>query len=430
MGMIIDISDDQEVWHPGDGVHGVVRLTLDKPVSVQGVTISLRGIAKSRFGLQELESMYSCEATLFDQTNNLVEAPTTLQPDTYQWDFKFVLPERTRDYTSPFHEPSRLYTDDPSHRLPPTFGVSRKDKNSPYDKCSIVYGLFASVHHGKSRSNLFKRAENEVSQMLNFQPYRETRVPGWEMTTKRSNFECRSPLLNSSGNPSRSLTVKEKLLTAFRPNGFSAAVFIVLSSIPKVALIGQPIPIFVGVQYDPLRSNSRERPAVELKSFSVRLVVLTGVRGLIENNRGTKYLPASHSSWTKGVDLADLSTSLAMEDIMDMREHLDLTIPPDHFPSFSTFNVARKYSLKVNITVECAKEKFKSNIEISPFTLLASHGSDSNGPPRIAGVDALELGDNKGDVLPSWEESGGNENLIPVEEKEDAPPEYEAARYA
>ena len=430
MDLSIVFSGTQEVWRPGDGVSGVVRLTLDKPLSVQGVKVSLRGIAKSRFGLQEFESMYSTEAILFDQTTHLVESPTTLRPDTYQWDFKFVFPEKTRGYDSPFREPSRLYTDDPSHRLPPSFTISRKDKNSPYDECSVVYGLSASVDRGKSRSNLFNRNGDEVSEMLNFQPYRESRAPGWEMTTKRSNFECRSPLLSSTDSGSRSLTMKEKVLTAFKPSSLPAAVFIILSSVPKLALIGQPIPLFVGIQYDPSRSTARERPVVELKSFNVRLVGLTGLRGQVENYHGTKYLPSSHSSWTKGADLANLSKSLPMEDIMDMREHMDLTVPSSYCPSFSTFNVAREYTLKIEITIECAKEKCKTNLEISPFVLLASHPSDSTTPPRIGGLESLRAEEGNGDVLPTWEESGGDKNMVIVAEKEDAPPDYEPAQYA
>ena len=432
MGLSIVFSNAQEVWRPGDSVSGIVRLTLDKPLSVQRVTISLRGIAKTRFGLSDSESLYSSEITLLDQTTNLLEVPTTLQPDTYQWDFKYVLPERTQVTACPFYEPSRFYTNDTSHRLPPTFGISGVEKKYRHsDKYSIVYGLFASIDQGKSRSNLFNRNDDgEVSETLNFRPYRESEVPGWEMTTRRFDFECRSPLLTSSGNASRSLTVKEKVMTALKPNALPAAIFIVLSSVPKVALVGQPIPIFTGVQYDPSRSNGRERPLVELKSFSVRLEALTGLRGLPKNMYGAKDLPGSHTSWTQGTDIANLSTSLPMQDIMDMREHVDLKVPTNYHPSFSTFNIARRYTLQIKITVECAKEKFKTNLEISPFVLLPTHPSDSTAPPKIGGVDALKAADTNGDLLPTWEESGGNKNMVSVEEKEDAPPEYEPPQYA
>jgi hypothetical protein len=192
--------------------------------------------------------------------------------------------------------------------------------------------------------------------------------------------------------------------------------------------VGRPIPIFIGVQHDPNQSTTREQPLIELKSLSVTLEAMTSVRGLTEGLIiGDKYQPASHSSWVKTVSLGDLSTNLKLTSTIDMREHLNLTVPEGFTPSFSTFNVARNYALRVKATVECAKEKFKAQFSIEPFDLLSDHMIDSVDPPTFETNGQWAQEEER---LPTWEESGGRENTVPQEkEKEDAPPGYES-RYA
>ena len=420
----IEISEPQATWKPGDHVSGVVRVGQQaKQIYAQQITVSLRGIAKCRFGLPELNSLYSNETILTDQVTTLLSQPTNLQQG-QSWPFKFILPENSREIASPFQEPSRLYNDNHVQVLPPSFSVAKRETASSNDSCSITYGIYADVDNGKSRSNLFKNEDLETFRFLHFQPDRRDLVPDWKMVTKRAEFVCRTPLLNAKESGKKSLSIKDKVLSTLKPGSLPSTDFSILMSTPKAVVIGQPIPLFIGVQHDIAGSSTQSNPIVELKSLNVKLESLTGLRGLVENYRGHKYQPASHSSWTKVIELGKFEGTLPLEDITDLRLQLDLEVPKDLVPSFSIYNVARAYMLKIDAAIECAKEKFKANFEISPIALLASHADDTANPPGVGARPSLRPGKSDDDSLPTWHESGGYNGLVPLVEKEEAPPEY------
>lgn len=216
-------------------------------------------------------------------------------------------------------------------------------------------------------------------------------------------------------------------MTTLKSSSLPSATFILLISAPKVAIIGQPIPLFVGVQHDQARNSARPNPVVELKAFSVKLEALTGLRGLVEGNKSGRYLPASHAGWTKIQEIGMLASSIKLEDIMDLRQHMDLTIPSDYVESFSIFNIARRYTIKIKVEVECARQKFNTEFEISPFELLPDHDADANGQLPVGADFSSKAAEAREDALPSWEESGGYNGMTPPiekEEAEEAPPQY------
>ncbi|KAI4156114.1 MAG: hypothetical protein LQ340_000544 [Diploschistes diacapsis] len=418
----IEFSEPRQIWKAGDDVSGVVRISHTKPVYAQQITVSLKGLAKCRFGLPELNSLHSAESCLIERNIKLLQEPTTLREEVNSWPFNFVLPDTSDEHHSPFQEPSRLYTNEPIQLLPPTFTVAKKDTASSQDTCSITYGIYVSIDNGKSRSNLFKSGELEARKFINFQPDRIDAVPNWKMVTKGCDFEARTPLLDGAGDTKRSLSIKEKLLTTLKPSSLPSAAFRILMSIPKAVVVGQPIPLFISVQHKPAGSVQRH-PLVEIKSLNVKLESLTGLRGHVENYHGTKYLPASHSSWTRVIELGKFNGSLPLEDITDLRLHLNLLVPQDSVQSFATFNIARAYTVKIQGAIECVKEKFKANFEIFPVALLASHASDAENPPGTGARPSLRPQGSDGS-LPTWEESVGYSGLIPLAEKEELPPEY------
>ena len=84
--------------------------------------------------------MCSEKATLIVEDVNLLESATALAGDTYEWPFKFNLPEKSQDYRSPFQEPTRLHNDDPTQPLPPS-SVLEKDKAATFDQRAVGYGI-------------------------------------------------------------------------------------------------------------------------------------------------------------------------------------------------------------------------------------------------------------------------------------------------
>jgi hypothetical protein len=422
MALKIHINNAKSTYTPGDQISGVVTFTGSRPINVNEVLISLKAISRCRFGLPEMNSLYSADIILHEQAVQLVEGPVTLQ-EAQSWPFKFLINDRTGYHKTPFQEPSRLYNDSPDQRIPPTFTVPKKDTASAEDFVDISLGLYTSINNGKTKSNLFKKDEFNDSIMLNFQPQRESLDHNWDMTTRRCNFEARTPLLTATnGEASRSLSIKERVMTTLKSSSLPSVTFFLLMSMPQAAIIGQPIPLFIGVQHDKARNSAKENPLVKLTSLNVKLITLTGLRGLVENYHGDKYQPASHSSWTRKRELATLNSPIQLSDIMDLREVLDLKVPEDCVQSFSTFNVARAYTLRISATVECARQKFDTKFEIYPLELLPGHEQDKNSPPGIARNPSMNPADINIDTLPTWEESGGYGNMdIPDDEKEQIP---------
>ena len=420
----IVISEPQEVWKPGDEISGVVKASYNKPMSVRQITVSMKGEAKCRFGIPELASMHSENCVLVKQDIDLLPHPVMLGEAVSSWPFKFILPDTSDERESTFREPSRLYSNSSIQPLPPSFIVPRKETASSQDTCSIKYGIHVSIDNGKLRSNFGKNEGLDASWFFKFMPDRMGASVDWKMTSKKCNFECRTPLLGASGASKKSFSLKDKVLTTIKSSSLPCAKFSILMSIPKAVVIGQPIPLFVFLQHDDTSSTTSNRPAVELKSCDVKLESLTGIRGHVENYHGNQYQPASHSSWTKITELGSFSGTLPLEDVTDLRLHLDLRVPDSSVQSFSTFNMARAYTIKIQAVVECAKEKFKANFELYPVALLASHVVDAENPPGIGARPSIVSKPSDTSELPTWEESGGYNGLVPLAEKEELPPGY------
>lgn len=426
MSLQINISDSRAEYRPGDQVSGTVTFVAgaSKNLSAQQVYVSLKHTSKCRFGLPELETLYSADLTLHEQTIELLEAPATLSTDN-KWPFKFVIPESTGFFASPFHEPSRLYNDEPDQVLPPTFKLANKDTATQQGSVKINLGIYAEVATDKVRSNVLKKDAISAVSFLNFQPARKQIHVNWDMTTKQNNFEVRTPLLaETNGHRQRSLSIKEKMLTSIKSSSLPTASFDVLMSLPKTVVTGQPVPLFIGLQHDRASNSAQDNPPVTLKSLIVNLTTVTALRGLSESKSlfRADYLPASHSSSSKVTELAKLGTPVELNDIVDLREHLVVRIPSDTIQSFRTYNITRSYGLTVLVNVECAKQKFSKTFDISPLIVVAAHDNDKISPPGVApGLDGMN-----GERLPTWEESGGyGMHGIPEETKEEAlPPQY------
>lgn len=425
MSLAINISDIQAAYRPGDQISGTVTFTPNnKSVTAQQVYISLKHISKCRFGLPELETLYSSELLLHERTIDLLEGPITLSHN-QQWSFKFIVPSSTGFLNTPFHEPSRLYNNDSEQVLPPSFDILKKETATIQDGVKITLGLYAHVESEKIRSNVFKKDAIHAVSLLNFVPPRKIVQVDWGMTTKRSNFEARTPLLaETNGHRDRHLSIKEKMLTTLKSNSLPSASFDVLLSLPKTAVIGQPIPLFIGLQHDKTKNQAQDNPPVTMKSLVVQLETITSLRGLSESKSvfRAEYLPASHSSFTRAAEIAKLSGPIELKDIIDLREHLVIRIPPDTVQSFSTFNIARTYNLQILINIECAKQKLSTTFDLYPLRLLAPHDNDIITPPGI-GLTTSGIDEEK---LPTWEESGGyGFHGIPIEKEEDIlPPQY------
>lgn len=118
------------------------------------------------------------------------------------------------------------------------------------------------------------------------------------------------------------------------------------------------------------------------------------------------YVPGEleQDGWRKSSQVAveDLDVKLSMNGFLDLRKIMDLTIKNDLTPTFKTFNVARSYGTKLNLTLECAGKTFLIYGSYNPCTLLAKQ-FDPDVPQYTQPTLPAVLSDQMDDSPPPYE---------------------------
>ncbi|KAL8963324.1 MAG: hypothetical protein Q9183_005025 [Haloplaca sp. 2 TL-2023] len=181
--------------------------------------------------------------------------------------------------------------------------------------------------------------------------------------------------------------------------------------LPTVGVLGQPLPLSLGVSHDEQHSSGAATPAVFIRKVSVTLSATTTVRcasaslwnpGDIITQSTDNYLLAIKDFEHRNLPMID---SLDVGALMGLRIHArdSLESPlPSLAPSFKTFNIERKYALNVHVTIECAKGKYSREFRIPKLELLAPEYDPPVFSPSV--------------LAPSDERSGTDEEPLPTYE--------------
>lgn len=307
--------------------------------------------------------------------------------DQYSWPFTFSFPVNCNGIqtgASPAHANS--FNTDHDQPLPPSFSTTSDDADS-CGCASIIYELRATLLSpskiGYHPANCIKILE------LNFYVPRTTEQPGLECISKTQRIVLQT--LNLLPNEQRKtakrpLRLREKLgFTSAPTEPLPKAVFDAKLQTLSSAVIGQPLPIFLHIDYDLDKSTIEALPAVYLRRVAMWFREVTS---MLIPKPGPLPIQQEQADWMNGVQLAALAAQSFDKDpplvngCLDMRKVVDLMLKNDLVPTFKTFNIALSYEIKVSVAIECAGKSFFIHGNYNPCTLLAKQ-FDPNVPQYV-----------------------------------------------
>ena len=380
MSDLLQIHVPETSYKAGDTVSGSVYLISEKghgqEVAIESISISFTGrLSPTRYWPRIPKSIQ-----LFAFKKTLLAGPTNLRipsigcEDQHNWPFTFNFPLACNavQHDGLDASPLSLFNSDHNQPLPPSFSTFSDERN-PRDAVSIIYELQAAFLSpstvGHRRTNLIKRFE------VNLYVPRNSEHSGLECTNKIQRIICQSlDFLPEKQRElaKRPLTLREKLgLIPAPTDHLPRAIFDAKLQTLSSAIIGQPLPIYLHVDYDFANSTIKASPAVHLKKVAIWLREDTS---MLVPKPGPVPGEQEHAGWMKTFQLAvqDFDKEIRLENgFLDMRKIMDLTLKDDLVPTLKTFNIARSYGTKVNVTLECAGKVFFIYGEYNPCTLLA-----------------------------------------------------------
>lgn len=357
MSWSLQIDILQHKYKAGDTVSGssclVSQYAKGQEVDVGSITIELIGrstTAKNWPGIPNSTQLLYLKKTLFTGPKRLY-APYSQAGNGQQniWHFSFTLPlDCSTVHRASFSSPS-YFNSDPHQPLPASF----VDNNIQVGSCSIVYELQATLTSPPKDGYYTNEGCIKKSEIFLYRP-RTIAQPNFNFNTKNATFTHRSLLLlprEERELAHRPLTIKEKLkLKSPSTEHLPKSVFEIGVQTPSAAVIGQPLPLMLHIDYD-MDASTVSSPIFHLKRVTIHLCEATAIWGF-------KRAGESESTrWTKEVALQEKqfeSRKPRVEGHLDLRQVMDTTVHHDLAPTFKTFNIVRTYSLKVFVRVECA----------------------------------------------------------------------------
>lgn len=374
MSWSLQISIPRPKYKVGDTVSGFVRLVSQyakgQDVDVGSITIEFTGTstaAKHWPRIPNAKSLFSLKMILFSGPERL-HAPhhQAGNTDRNEWPFSFTLPLDCSASQRESSTSSSYFNSDPNQPLP----ISFVDDNVQDGSCSILYELQATLV-SPSRDGYYtnegciKKAEISVYRPRNIDQ------PNPIFHTKIAAFAYQSLTLLPREERQlvhRPLTIKQKL--KLRPPStehLPKAVFEVRVETPSAAVISRPLPLMLHVKYN-VNASTTPRPIFHLSRVTIHLCKETSICGL---RRAGGY---DSTRWTKEITLQEQEFQTRrprVEQHLDLRKVMDTIVHDDLTPTFKTFNIARTYSLKVFVRLECGGKEHLVFGDYKPCTLLA-----------------------------------------------------------
>lgn len=359
MSCSLQIDIPQSRYRAGDTVSGSVYLvsqhTEGQQVDVGSITIEFTGRSTTLRHWPRIPHtmrLFSFKESLFTGAKRLhVPYGQAEASDRNEWPFSFTLPSNCSQSEGDLVVSSPYFNSDPNQALP----ISMKDDNGQGGSCSIVYELQATLRSPLKDGSYTNEGSTQRMEILVHRP-RRTEQPTFDFNTKSAAFTYQSLLLLPKEERElvhRPLTIMERL--KLRPpstNHLPKAVFTIRVQTPSAAVIGQPLPLMLHVDYD-VNSSTVPRPVFHLRRVSIHL----GEETLIWGLKGVGDLESSR--WTRQITLHKKefkSQGPRVEEHLDLRNVMDTAVKRDVTPTFKTYNIARTYFLKVLVGLECSGE--------------------------------------------------------------------------
>lgn len=390
MSWSLQIDMPQPKHKAGDTVSGSVRLVSQyskgQEVDVGCITIEFTGrstAAKHWPRISNSIRLFSFKKTLFTGPKRLFAAYSqTENINRNTWPFSFTLPLHCSTSQRDPSTFSSCFNSDPNQPLP----ISFVNDNVQDGSGSIVYELQATLMSPPKDGYYTNEGCTTKVEICVYKP-RSVERPNFTFNTKSAIFTYRSLLLLPRDDRElahRPLTIKEKLkLKPLSTEHLPKAVFKIRVQTPSTAIIGQPLPLMLNVDYD-LVASTVPSPIFNLKRVSIHLCKETSIWGTKRDG--------GHEStrWTKEITLQEQEFETRrprVQEHLDLRKVMDTAVYHDLTPTFKTFNIARTYSLKVYVRLECAGKEHLVFGDYKHCTLLAeeydSHMAAYNEPAPV-----------------------------------------------
>lgn len=312
-----------------------------------------------------------------------------------EWPFSFTLPlscslpQRDSMASSPYFNP------DPNQPLP----ISFVDENVQGGSCSIMYELQATLLSPLKNGYYTNEGCTEKVEIFVHRP-RSIAQPSFSFNDKISTFTHRSLLLlprEERELAHRPFTIKERLkLKPPSTEHSPKAVFTIKVQTPSAAVIGQPLPLMLHVDYD-AHASSVPPPIFHLRRVSIYLCEESSIWGLKRAGE------LESTRWTKEITLQEkefVTRRPRVEEHLDLRKVMDTMIPRNVTPNFKTFNIARNYSLKVFARVECAG---KEHLVFGDYKHCTLSAEDHDSQAAVYNEPAPIVGEEENDPPPPYE---------------------------
>lgn len=410
MSWSLQIDVPQYRYRAGDTVTGTVRLvseqTIVQKVHVGSITVQFDGrstTTKNWPRLPHTIQLFFFKKTLFDGPKILhVQNDHTDNTAINEWHFSFTLPFNCNVIQRSSISSLSFFNIDPDQPLPSTF----EDYSVQGGSCSIVYELQATLL-SPARDGYYTNEACTKKVEIFVDRARSIEQPAYCFNTKTATFTHRSLLLLPKEERElarRPPTIKERLkLKPPSTEHLPKAVFTIRVQTPSAAVIGQPLPLLLHIVFDP-NASTVPPPIYHVKRVSIHLCEETYIAGLKRAGE------TESVRWTQEITLREKEFDAKrprFEGHLDLRDGMDTTIPHDVTPTFKTFNIARTYSLKVYVRLECCGKEHAVYGDYKRCTLFAR---EYNPGTTVNDIDSAPM--------------------TPVEEKEPPPPYDVVAREA
>ncbi|KAL8836846.1 MAG: hypothetical protein Q9176_006080 [Flavoplaca citrina] len=358
-------------YTPGSSVSGTVSLEGDglRALKVQTIKITFSGRIKSKITEPNRDrTHHRARITLFQYEHVLFTGPYSMNPS-HQWPFVFRFPECCQPTgLSQFKNSSKSFNEDNHQLLPGSFGHSTANFLKADVEASVRYALEAAlVAPAGSRGSI------ERTRLLTLIHQRHELHPDPRLSFRSRDCDAQSLYLLPEYQ-NRTPTFKEKFKAGIGWAKSPEARYILKALLPTVAVIGRPMPLFLGVTYDADRSTTESAPPVLLRNVKIQLVARTTVRCASASMWSSNDVHDSdYNTYTLGEkDFNDQPIELT--DRFNVAELMNLTMGERQVslvPSFKTFNIIRTYTLRMHVTTECGRKKSHPVFATSELVIMA-----------------------------------------------------------
>ena len=377
--------DQPNNYKPGELITGHVGLYSEQSggqeLDVDSIVISFTGRSTSTRPIQRTSDHHKA-IQLFYFRQELFHGRAKMRApfggrSSLKFPFNFMLPSHCIQSGSANVVGTAFFNSTPNQPLPPSFWDEQAGMT---DNCSISYTLKAELLAPIANGY---RMHGSLSKTLdvNVCAPRPVRTPSvsflWEdkvcsVQTQDVLPRERYDLLAAKPH----VSIKEKLgLRPMPTDCYRKAVFTASLRSPSVAVIGQPVHLQLSVEHNNERSTVVSPPRVHLRRLQVWLRTETSICALGPGNTPDSRSQArEQTSWKHDTQVFMKSFDKVYPRLerLDLRRVMNLELDGSLVPTFKTFNVARTYSLRVNVQMQCLGKGHAIYGNYTRITLLSA----------------------------------------------------------